>query len=57
MANRIYIASVVSVIAINGLNQAYPLGIVDNVQLEKSWVTEGVIEIGNFQYADIILHG
>jgi len=30
---------------------------VDNLRLEKSWVTEGVIEIGSFQYADILTHG
>jgi hypothetical protein len=57
MANRIYIASTVSVIAVNGLGQAFPLGLVDNVRLEKAFVTEGVIEIGSFQYADILIHG
>jgi len=57
MANRIYIASTVSVIAVNGAGQAFPLGIVDNVRLEKAYVTEGVIEIGSFQYADILTHG
>jgi hypothetical protein len=57
MAGRIYIASSVSVIAVNGLGQAFPLGLVDNVRLEKTYVVEGVIEIGSFQYADILNHG
>lgn len=57
MANRIYIASSLSVIAVNGLGQAFPLGLVDNVRLEKAYVTEGVVEIGSFQYADILNHG
>ena len=57
MANRIYISSTVSIIAVNGAGQAFPLGLVDNLRLEKAWVSEGVIEIGNFQYADILLHG
>jgi hypothetical protein len=57
MANRIYIASSLSVIAVNSLGQAFPLGLVDNVRLEKTYVVEGVIEIGSFQYADILNHG
>jgi hypothetical protein len=57
MANRIYIASTLSVVAVNGANQAFPMGLVDNVRLEKSYVTEGVVEIGNFRYADILIHG
>jgi hypothetical protein len=57
MANRIYIASTISVIAVNGLGQAFPLGLVDNVRLEKTFVTEGIVEIGSFKYADILIHG
>lgn len=57
MADRIYIASTVSVIAVNGQGVAVPLGLVDNVRLEKTYVTEGVVEIGSFQYADILTHG
>lgn len=57
MANRIYIAGTLSIIGINGANQAFPMGLVDNVRLEKTFVTEGVIEIGSFQYADVLIHG
>ena len=57
MANRIYIASTSSIIAINAAGQAFPLGLVDNLRLEKAFVTEGVIEIGSFQYADVLIHG
>lgn len=57
MANRIYIASTLSVIAVNSAGQAFPLGLVDNVRLEKAYVTEGVVEIGSFRYADILVHG
>ncbi len=57
MPNRIYIASTSSIIAVNGSGQAFPLGLVDNLRLEKAYVTEGVIEIGSFQYADILIHG
>ena len=57
MASRIYIASSLSVIAVNSAGQAFPLGLVDNVRLEKAFVTEGVVEIGSFQYADILVHG
>ena len=57
MPNRIYIASTSSIVAVNSAGQAFPLGLVDNVRMEKSWTTEGVIEIGSFQYADILIHG
>ena len=57
MPNRIYIASTSSIVAVNSAGQAFPLGLVDNVRLEKTYVTEGVIEIGSFQYADILIHG
>src|SRR5262249_50315621 len=57
MAQRPYIASTLSVIAINGANQAFPLGLVENVRMEKTFVTEGVVEIGSFRYADILIHG
>jgi len=57
MSNRIYIASSLSVIAVNSAGQAFPMGLVDNVRLEKTFVVEGVIEIGSFQYADILNHG
>jgi hypothetical protein len=57
MANRIYIASTLSIIAVNGAQQAFPLGLVDNVRLEKTFVTEGVVEIGSFRFADILIHG
>jgi len=57
MPNRIYIASSVSIVAVNAAQQAFPLGLVDNLRLEKAYVTEGVIEIGSFQYADILIHG
>jgi hypothetical protein len=57
MPPRIYIGSTVSIIAVNAAGQAFPLGLVDNLRLEKSYVTEGVIEIGSFQYADILIHG
>jgi hypothetical protein len=57
MPNRLYIASTCSIIAINSAGQAFPLGLVDNLRLEKAFVTEGVIEIGSFQYADILIHG
>jgi hypothetical protein len=57
MPDRIYIASVVSVIAVNGAGQAVPLGLVENVRLEKTFVVEGVPEIGNFRFADILIHG
>jgi hypothetical protein len=57
MAERPYIASLVSVIAVNGQGVAVPLGLVENVRLEKSYVVEGLTEIGNFRFADIITHG
>src|SRR5215467_5692926 len=58
MANgRIYTASTTSIIAVNGANQAFPLGLVDNLRLEMTYITEGVIEIGSFEYADILIHG
>jgi hypothetical protein len=57
MANRIYIASTLSVIAVNGQGQAFPLGLVENVRLEKMFVTEGVVEIGSFRFAEILIHG
>lgn len=57
MPNRIYIASTSSIVAVNGAGQAFPLGLVDNLRLEKAYVTEGVIEIGSFQYADVLIHG
>ena len=57
MPNRIYIASTSSIIAVNSAGQAFPLGLVDNLRLEKTYVTEGVIEIGSFSYADILIHG
>lgn len=57
MAERIYIGSTTSIVAVNAAGQAFPLGLVDNLRLEKAWVTEGVIEIGSFQYADILIHG
>src|SRR5262245_43193163 len=57
MPPRIYQASTTSIIAVNGANQAFPLGLVDNLRLEMTYVTEGVIEIGSFEYADILIHG
>lgn len=57
MANRIYIASTLSIVAVNGAGQAFPLGLVENVRLEKAYTTEGVVEIGNFRFADILIHG
>ena len=57
MPNRIYIASTSSIVAINGAGQAFPLGLVENLRLEKAYVTEGVTEIGSFQYADVLIHG
>jgi hypothetical protein len=57
MASRIYIASTLSVVAVNGQGQAFPLGLVENVRLEKAFVTEGVVEIGSFRFADILIHG
>jgi hypothetical protein len=57
MADRIYIGSLLSVIAINGQNQAFPLGLVENVRLEKTFATEGILELGNFRFADILIHG
>ena len=57
MPNRIYIASTCSIIAVNPAGQAFPLGLVDNLRMEKAYATEGVIEIGSFQYADILIHG
>lgn len=57
MPNRIYIAATCSIVAVNGAGQAFPLGLVDNLRLEKAFVTEGVVEIGSFQYADILIHG
>jgi hypothetical protein len=44
-------------VAVNGAGQAFPLGLVENLRLEKMFVTEGVVEIGSFQYADILTHG
>jgi hypothetical protein len=57
MPPRIYISSTLSVIAVNSAGQAFPLGLVDNVRFEKTYTTEGVIEIGSFKYADILIHG
>lgn len=57
MAGRIYIASSLSVIGINGSNQAFPMGLIENVRLSKSFVTEGVVEIGNPRWAEILTHG
>lgn len=57
MADRVYIASTVSVIAVNGAGVAVPLGLVDNLRLTKTYVVEGVQEIGNFAFADILTHG
>jgi hypothetical protein len=57
MPNRIYIASTMSIVAVNGAGQSFPLGLVDNLRMEMTYVSEGVIEIGSFEYADILLHG
>jgi hypothetical protein len=54
---RIYIASTVSVILVNAQGLAIPLGLVDNLRMEKDFVVEGVPEIGNFFFADILTHG
>lgn len=57
MAERIYIASNASIVAVNGRNVGIPLGLVQNLTLEKRFVTEGVPEWGNFAWADILIHG
>lgn len=57
MADRSYIASTSSIIAVNSAGVAIPLGLVENLRLEMNYVTEGVIEIGSFEYADVIIHG
>jgi len=54
---RVYIASVASIIAINGQGQAIPLGLVQNLTLTKTYVTEGIQEWGSFAFADIVTHG
>lgn len=57
MPYRIEVAGSVSVIAVNSAGIAYPLGLVDNVRLEKTWVVEQVQEIGSFLITDTLLHG
>jgi hypothetical protein len=54
---RIYIASLASIVALTGDNVAHPLGIVQNVQLTKSFEVEPVREWGNFAHATILVHG
>src|SRR5262245_42164650 len=57
MPNRLYQSSSCSNIAVNGAGTAWPMGLVDNLRLEMAYVTEGVIEIGSFEYSDILIHG
>ena len=52
-----YIASTITVIAVNSAGVAFPLGLVDNVRLEKTFVTEGVVAIGSFEFSEILVHG
>ena len=54
---RIYQASLASIIAITGQNQAVPLGLVSNLTLEKRFMIEGVSEIGSYRFAQFIVHG
>lgn len=57
MPGRIEVSGSVSVVAVSGAGIAYPLGLVDNVRLEKTWVVEQVTEIGSFLIADTLIHG
>jgi len=57
MPPRIYQSSSCSIIAVNGAGVAFPMGLVETLRLEMAYVTEGVIEIGSFEYADILIHG
>jgi len=54
---RIYQSSSCSIIAVNGAGTAFPLGLVDNLRFEMAYVTEPVIEIGSFEYVEILTHG
>jgi hypothetical protein len=54
--NRIYIASLASVIAVTGAGIAVPLGLVMNLRLEKRFTIEAVAEWGNFLAADLLIH-
>jgi hypothetical protein len=53
----IYRASLASIIAINGDGTPVPLGVVQNLRLQKRYAVEGVPEIGSFRWAEILIHG
>lgn len=55
--SSIYRASLASLIAVNATGVAFPLGLVQNLRLEKRYAVEGVPEIGSFRWAEILLHG
>lgn len=57
MADRLYISSTLSVIAVNAAGVAVPMGHIQNLTLEKMYETDHVREWGNFRDADILLMG
>src|SRR5580765_2818547 len=57
MPADVYIASTASIIAVPGQGAPVPIGLVTNVRVQKNWVTERLIEIGNFFPVDIVIHG
>ena len=54
---RIYIAPLASIVAVTSDNVAVPLGIVQQLTLTKSYMTEEVPEWGNYAAADILIYG
>lgn len=57
MAERTYITSAASIVAVNGQNVAVPLGLVFNLTLERTFVIEPLLEWGSYRPAELIIHG
>ena len=53
---EIFIASTLSVIAVNSAGVATPLGLITNLSMEKVYMVEPVPEWGNFRSADLLIH-
>ena len=54
--SEIFIASTLSVIAVNSGGIAVPLGLITNLSMEKTFTIENVPEWGNFLAADLLIH-
>jgi len=54
---RVYIASLASVVVINGQGIAVPLGFVQNFTTTKNYDIERVREWGNYEDAELVFHG